>query len=677
MKAHNLEAIGHLKLSYTPTEPDHAVRLSDLSSATSTSAQPVFITDVVPSSSGNVGNKQYADTVPANQVLLSCVSDTQNLRIKFLAQSDTAFYSPTVSINGTQATNISAVNGDSKMFEGYIDVTVASTSDIVLESSAGSSASVSITVNEFGPSISSLSVDALPVGQTAAKSGDTVDISGTVFNDAVDVSIKNQGAASSGNVILGASDSGGTGLRAFSGTATISSRSGELEVFAVGVNQLGTESAPFASAPITVDQVVPSISFSVVSLSNGLPALGLNDTAEVSISITGQDSQTFEFDHGSEGGSTTEYLTTRILTVTSEVYSKTNNVTITADRSANGASSSSVFSVPVSSIAVVADLVISGVPLLEGKAAVSGYPRVGVSSTNVDSSSEIGALTATSSTDNQMIEINAGVDEFGFFAYPAALGLATFVDLALGTSGGWDGAAWPSDGSTGTTSGPITVQRNGEDWYVYRTDSKGVFGMFQVSLQNPGIPIGSSEPVPHLKTSASGESYDIRVDFDQKVDTSPSLVAPVGTWVNSWSKVNNTTWKRTLSVDNADARGTVQFTGFSATNESGMETTELNSGSFYAVAGFEKLTVTFPAFARIAPIGATVSNVLNTRANYAGATDLLELRTDTRDAQASYSIVDSNGNYMASGGTHIWLSDDQFAASNTGGTLKVEIEEIL
>jgi hypothetical protein len=355
----------------------------------------------------------------------------------------------------------------------------------------------------------------------------------------------------------------------------------------------------------------------------------------------------------------------------------TDNVTITANRSANGASASSVFSVPVSSIAVVASLVIEGAPLIEGQAAVSGYPSVGVSTTNVNSSSEIGTLTGTGTTDDQMIDISAGANEYGFFAYPAALGLATFVDIALGISGGWDGAGWPDDGSTGTSSGPIIVQRNGEDWYVYRTDTTGVFGTFQVTLQNPGIPVGSSDPVPHLKTSASGLSYVVRVDFDQTVNAAPSLVAPVGVWDDAWTQVNNTTWKRTISVTNTDARGTVEFSGFSAENISGMLTTSLTSGSFYAVAGFEKLTVTFPAFARLAPIGATVHNVLNTRANYAGTTDLLELRTDTRDAPASYSLVDSNGNYTASGGTHIWLSDEQYAAANTSGTLRVEIEEIL
>jgi len=671
VKAHNLEAVGHLKLSYTPTEPDHAVRLSDLDKVVTDSvtarAQPVLITNVVPSGSGNVGNKQYAETIPQNQVLLSCMSDTENLRIYFLAESGVAFYNPTITVDGVPATSISEVSGDRRLYSGYIDVNVTSDSEIVVNSSTGASATVSINLADAGPSASTVVVDSLPGAQTAVKVGDTIMLSGTVSNDAVSVTVLNQGAAASGNLTLANVDSAGAGFRTYSGTALVSSRSGQLSVVVRAANQLGTTGNDVPSAPITLDQIIPSIAMTVNSLSNGKPALGLGDTASVTVAIVGQDSQVFEFDHGTEGGSTTEYLTIRTLTVDAEVFDLTNNISISAARSANGSSLSSIFSVPVSSIAVEASLAIVGAPLVAGEESVSGNSRSGTSAAAITSSSEIGTLTDSGTTDSTLINLSANAGDYGYFAYPAALGLATFLDVGMGTSGGWDGA------TAGT--GPSTVTRSGEDWYVYRTDDSGVVGMFQVTLQNPGLPVGSSDDVPHLKTSVAGLSYVVRLDFDQIVDAAPSLTAPVGTWVGGWSKRNSTRWERTLRVNNGDARGLVQFTALSAANRSGMLTTEFTSGGYYAVSGFEQLVVTFPAFARLAPIGAVVSNVLNTEANYSGSADLLTLRTDTRDAPAAYSIVDSEGNYMTSGGTHIWLSDDQYAGSNTSGTLKVEIEE--
>ena len=671
MKAHNLEAIGYLKLSYTPTEPFHAVRLSDLDKVVTDSvtarAQPVLITNVVPTGEGNVGNKQYAETIPQNQVLLSCVSDTEDLRIYFLAESEVAFYNPTITVNSVAADFITEVQGERRQYTGYIDIKVTADSEIVVNSSTGASATVSIDMADAGPSAATVIVDSLPGTQTAVKSGDTINVSGTVSNDAVALTVLDQSASASGSLTLGGSDSAGSGFRTFSGTAIASSRSGQLSVVVRAANQLGTTGNDVSSSTITLDQVIPTIALTVNSLSNGKQALGLGDTASVTVTLVGQDSQTFEFAHGTEGGSTSSYLTSRTLTVDAEVYDLTNNIAITAARSANGYSLSSIFSVPVSSIAVAASLAIVGAPLVAGEAGVSGNSRTGATSSAITSSAAIGALIDTGTTDNTTISLSAEPDEYGYFAYPAGLGLATFLDVSFGTTGGWDGA------TSGT--GPLTVSRSGEDWYVYRTDDAGVFGTYQVSLQNPGIPVGASEDVPHLKTSAAGLYYVIRLDFDQIVDAAPSMVAPVGSWIGTWSKLNNTRWERTLRVSNSDARGLAQFSGLSVENRSGMLTSAFTSGGYYAVSGFSKLLVTFPAFARSAPIGAVVSNVLNTSANYAGSADLLSLRTDTRDAPASYSIVDSSGNYIASGGTHIWLSDDQYAGANTSSTLKVEIEE--
>tara|TARA_B100000700_G_scaffold101966_1_gene114992 strand:+ start:38157 stop:44120 length:5964 start_codon:yes stop_codon:yes gene_type:complete len=99
------------------------------------------------------------------------------------------------------------------------------------------------------------------------------------------------------------------------------------------------------------------------------------------------------------------------------------------------------------------------------------------------------------STDNQTFSLSVAAGEYGWFAYPAALGEARFFDPNSGFEGGWDGASWPEDGSIGAGTGPIVVPvtRNNirADWFLYRTDFKGLGDLvFDVTFSNPGVDIG-------------------------------------------------------------------------------------------------------------------------------------------------------------------------------------------
>lgn len=75
---------------------------------------------------------------------------------------------------------------------------------------------------------------------------------------------------------------------------------------------------------------------------------------------------------------------------------------------------------------------------------------------------------------NQSFTLNIGIGKYGYFAYPASLGFARFIQADNLIEGGWDGAGWPDDGSVGASTGPITIARlqNGviTNWYLYRTD---------------------------------------------------------------------------------------------------------------------------------------------------------------------------------------------------------------
>lgn len=181
-----------------------------------------------------------------------------------------------------------------------------------------------------------------------------------------------------------------------------------------------------------------------------------------------------------------------------------------------------------------------------------------------------------------------------------------------------------------------------------------------------------------LRSSAAGTDYTVQVTSNQSVHTTqaPTLTAPAGSWVGSWSRSGNV-WSRTLRITDAVAAGSYSFSDLSLMNKALVETTAINAGANYTVGGFVLRTITFPAFSRYQPIGAVVVTNAKVRAQYAGTGSDLTLRADTNSAQNSFTLVDSAGNYAATGGTHLFISDEAFANSNTSGTLQLTIEEIV
>lgn len=543
MKAHNLEIIGRLSLNYTPEQPNDAVRLQDLDNIAS-SGKAAFITNVEPSGSGNVGDKQYAPSVPANQVIQSCTTDTADVRIHFLVESGPSSYSPTITIDGEPVDHMEEASGDRRLFTGYKDVTLVESGIVELSSSTGAKSQVDITLATEGPVVQSLSVDSLPGSQTAVKQGDVISVSGTVANTAASIEVVNSGAGASGSFNLGLVDSGGAGLRSFTGTVVASNRTGTKPIEVRALNQLNTPGDSFFSDLIAMDQVYPSVS-AIVNYNNGLSALAEGETASVALNTTAADSVQFDFDHGTyqidSAGTDPAYT----VTAAANVYSMSGGVHVTVHKNANGASTTRQFTVAVAS------------------------------------------------------------------ALPSA----------------------------------------------------------HVSIE------GVSGSIPKLRSSLAGETYYVRVSSDQNINGSPSLTPSAGTWSGAWQKLNASTWRRPLFIEDSTVRGTASFSGLSIVNPAGLIKNSIDSGEQYEIAGFELREITYPAFAQFAPIGTAISNPANTQVRYAGTSTDLTYRTDKNNVQGAYTFVDENGDLALTGGTHLWLNDADFAASNTSGTLKVEIEE--
>lgn len=142
-------------------------------------------------------------------------------------------------------------------------------------------------------------------------------------------------------------------------------------------------------------------------------------------------------------------------------------------------------------------------------------PLVG-SASAVTSESQLEFLTHTSSIENQRITVDVPEDQYGFFAYPVALGLATFIETVSGLEGGWGGATWGD--SIGTSTDPVIVVRRVCDtpveYFVYRTELSGIGQrQFEVAFQNPGQETPTYK-VPDEEKCAPGFPTFMTMDAD-------------------------------------------------------------------------------------------------------------------------------------------------------------------
>ena len=135
---------------------------------------------------------------------------------------------------------------------------------------------------------------------------------------------------------------------------------------------------------------------------------------------------------------------------------------------------------------------------------ISTYPSSFYANAGIDTAEELASMPVTwytTTSDMQITIDNPDINEYVYFSYPVEMGAATFTDVSIGISGGWDGATWPDDGSIGNIYEPIVIQRSIDgvvtDFYVYRTDFPGIGNKtFNITFQNPGLCINPDNPTP-------------------------------------------------------------------------------------------------------------------------------------------------------------------------------------
>ena len=344
----------------------------------------IFVTEVT--NAGNIGTQSYvADTIPANTVWTECTTDTTDVTIEFLAEP-AGFYSPTLSISGTDCTNLAQYGDDRRLFSGSIGVTLTCAAgeyqDFIVESSTGQSTSVRINRAGAGPEITAIVFGAYPGSQTDLKHNDSVGVTVTVENDASSVWIEADKASNSVvNLTMGAVDGAGAGYRNATGTIIISSISSDSPVDAQAENALGTRGSVATSSNLDIDQVYPTITYNSTTYPASQGALKDSETADVGVTLTnwtpGTDTITYSTPSSQLSvPSTSTYAQTKTVTRIAGDYNVTsNNYSISATKVNNDATSSSSWNVKIAH--VVAQLTVSE-PYTRLRTGSTGYSNVGL-----------------------------------------------------------------------------------------------------------------------------------------------------------------------------------------------------------------------------------------------------------------------------------------------------------
>lgn len=190
--------------------------------------------------------------------------------------------------------------------------------------------------------------------------------------------------------------------------------------------------------------------------------------------------------------------------------------------------------------------------------------------------------------------------------------------------------------------------------------------------------ISVTTPAARLRSGGNDgtapQSHLITITSNQSLMEAPSLNAPEGTWSGSW--VGNATkkvWTRNLIIHDNDDKGVFSFNSLVAKTISAKVQNSLQAGGDYTVGGFVFRTLTVPAYpVREITFGAQVSNTAKLRCTNLskGSSGSLNFAYQADQTNALNRFTITNGN--------TWYNcDGANATSNTGGTMQVELEEVI
>lgn len=313
----------------------------------------VWITDINPQGSGNVGDKSYSSD---GNVLDYCLTDTSALAVSVLALPGHTNYMPVVTINDV---SVSLSEGDNQpLWVGTYNIQYDfADSSITVVHEDG--ASWSTTVDADTPAViqSAEFTGGYPGSQTQLKAGDTYDVSIVTDVSISSVIVDNYGAATGGTYSVSGTNVGFTVTIADRGTSTQA-----LGLRLRVVKPTGSTSANYLTENqgsvdgkdlVNLNNTYPTISFGSITYPFTQSAIKTSESATVNHTVTNFDTISYTSPTGELSiASPTSYQPGKIATYSSGTYNiSTNNFTISANRAANDADSTSSTVVWIAAVA--------------------------------------------------------------------------------------------------------------------------------------------------------------------------------------------------------------------------------------------------------------------------------------------------------------------------------------
>lgn len=331
----------------------------------------IFVTDVVPNTTGIVGNKSWVSKdIPAESDILSCVSNTSSVQVHVWVEGGTTKFTPQATVDGIEVTNLVQHPSNIRVYTGYVVVDVPATRTVEVASSTGGSDSVLIQRAAEGPAVTDVIFGPYPGAQTALKAGDTISVTVNTGPTATSVTIFPGGANSSALTLPVANG-------VATGNITASSLSGLQGVSVSAVDSFGTVGSTLNSAnKVLMDQVYPSIGAISIAYPNGQQALKNTESATVSAIVSNYDTVSYTLSSDlSTTNSLSVYRQNKTVSRANGNYIVTgSNYSILATRNANGATVTDSALIKIANVAPTAYVTIDGSPTrLVSSAAGNGY----------------------------------------------------------------------------------------------------------------------------------------------------------------------------------------------------------------------------------------------------------------------------------------------------------------
>lgn len=325
-----------------------------------------FITDVQPQNTAeSVGEKVFSSE---GQVLDSCSTTTDLVRVSVLALPGNTNYKPQLTVNGVAVPVLNS-QPDAPLFRGTIDIDLQGETSLVILHEDGASHTVTVT-RDFPPVIQSASfTGGYPGSQTELKAGDTFDLRITSDQAVNRIEIENYGALTSQTFNVNT-------LTEHTVTVTIANRGNTTTALGAKI-RVQKPSGAWSEYFLTEDQgsvdginlvnlnnTHPSIIIGVISYPINQSALKNTEVATVNNSITNFDTVQYSSPNNEIAVNLdTQYQPEKGVYRLAGTYNvSTNNFRVTANRAANNASFTANAVVKIANVSPTVSISILGNP---------------------------------------------------------------------------------------------------------------------------------------------------------------------------------------------------------------------------------------------------------------------------------------------------------------------------